>query len=453
MKRPFQTTSKDKAFSPARKIIVSFLCVILVGTFFLMLPFSSKNEPLSFLTALFTATSATCVTGLTLIDPFLDLTVFGQVVLALLIECGGLGLLTFVSFFMFSINKKAGLHSLRLAQETTSSVDFKGTRQLLRTILATSVSVQSIGAVLLALRFYPKLGSYGVWVSIFTSVSAYCNAGFDLMGFEGRGSSLTNYNGDPIVIYTVMALILAGGLGFIVFQDIVNYRKTRRLLLHTRIVLAMSLGLIAFGFLSFFAVEYNNPETIGDMTFFEKINASLFQSVAARTAGFASVNLGGMHDLSKVIYIFLMFIGAGSGSTGGGIKMTTFAVVIATVISVIRGRSEATIFGRIVNKHTIYKATAIMVLAVMVVILCGAVILLSHPDLSGVDGLFEAVSAFATVGSTTGVTSIIGTFEKTVEIITMFIGRVGPITFVLATTMKRQTSKNQILPEGKIMVG
>ncbi len=453
MKRTIRVPSKDSTFSPARKIITSFLCVIIIGTLLLMMPFSSKNGPLSPLTALFTATSATCVTGLTLIDPFLDLTIFGQVVLALLIECGGLGLLTFVSFFMFSINKKAGLHSLRLAQETTSSVDFKGTKQLLRTILATSVCVQSIGAILLALRFYPKLGSYGIWVSVFTSVSAYCNAGFDLMGFEARGSSLTNYNGDPLVMYTIIALILAGGLGFIVFQDILNYRKTRKLLLHTRIVMAMSGVLIALGFLSFFVVEFKNPETLGTMTFFEKINASLFQSVAARTAGFASINLGGMHDLSKVIYIFLMFIGAGSGSTGGGIKMTTFAVVVATVISVIRGRDESTIFGRIVNKHTVYKAIAIMVLAVIVVILCGAVILLSHPELSGIDGLFEAVSAFATVGSTTGVTSIIGPFEKIVEIITMFIGRVGPISFVLATTMKNQKSNNQILPEGKIMVG
>ena len=215
----------------------------------------------------------------------------------------------------------------------------------------------------------------------------------------------------------------------------------------------MSAALIAFGFFSFLVIEYENPKTIGDMPLFEKINAALFQSIAARTAGFSSINLGEMHDLSKFIYIILMFIGAGSGSTGGGIKVTTFAVVASSVISVIRGRREATLFGRIVNRYTVYKAVAITALAVIVVIMCGAVILLLHPDLSGIDGIFEAVSAFGTVGSTTGVTGIIGTPEKIAEIITMFIGRVGPISFVIAVTMKNQMNKNLILPEGKIMVG
>lgn len=453
LKKLFDEKSKERPLSPARRIILSFMCLIIFGTLMLMLPFSSKGEPLGFLTALYTATSATCVTGLTLIDPFLDLTLFGQMVLALLIECGGLGLLTFVSFFMFSISKKAGLHSLQLAQETTAAVDFRGTRQLVKTIFTTSFAIQSIGAAVLALRFVPRLGSYGAWVSVFTSVSAYCNAGFDLMGFEGKYSSLVNYNGDPLVMYTVMALIIMGGIGFIVFQDIINFRKTHRLLLHTRVVLVMSAALIAFGFFSFLVIEYENPKTIGDMPLFEKINAALFQSIATRTAGFSSINLGEMHDLSKFIYIMLMFIGAGSGSTGGGIKVTTFAVVASSVISVIRGRREATLFGRIVNRYTVYKAVAITALAVIVVMMCGAVILMLHPDLSGIDGIFEAVSAFGTVGSTTGVTGIIGTPEKIAEIITMFIGRVGPISFVIAVTLKNQMNKNLILPEGKIMVG
>lgn len=424
-----------------------------MGTLLLMLPVSSTKGPLDFLTSLFTATSATCVTGLTLIDPFLDLTIFGQVVLALLIELGGLGFLSFVSFFMFSLNKKAGLHSLQLAQEAMSSVDFKGTKQLFRTVFATSTAIQSIGAILLSIRFVPMKGLYGVWVSIFTSVSAYCNAGFDLMGFEGRGSSMVHYNNDPLVLYTIMFLIIFGGLGFIVFQDFMNFHKNHHLLLHTRTVVTVTFCLITLGAGFMFMLEYNNPNTIGNFTLGEKINASLFQSVVSRTAGFCSVNLGNMYDTSKFIYMMLMFIGAGSGSTGGGIKVTTFSVLVATVISVIKGRENVTVFGRIVNKETVYKSMAITFLAMLVVLTCAGVILISNPDLAGIDGIFEAVSAFGTVGSSTGVTSMIGTPEKIAIILTMFIGRVGPISFVLAVTMKTHMQKNLILPEGKIMVG
>lgn len=444
---------REHTFSPVQKIIFSFFCVISVGTLLLMLPFSSTGEPLSFLTSLFTSTSATCVTGLTLIDPYLDLTIFGQVVLALLIELGGLGFLSFVSFFMFSINKKAGLHSLQLAQEAMSSVDFKGTKQLFRTVFATSTTIQSIGALLLAIRFVPMKGAYGVWLSVFTSVSAYCNAGFDLMGFEGRGSSLVNYNGDPLVIYTIMFLIIFGGLGFIVFQDFMNFHKNHHLLLHTRTVITVTVALILIGTGSFLLLEYNNPETLGNLPFSEKFNAAIFQSVAARTAGFCSINLGSAHDTSKFIYIMLMFIGAGSGSTGGGIKVTTFSVLVATVISVIKGREDVTVFGRIVNKETVYKSLAIAFLAMLVILMCAGVILVCNPNISGIDGIFEAVSAFGTVGSTAGITGILGTPEKIAIILTMFIGRVGPISFVLAVTMKSHMKKNLILPEGKIMVG
>ena len=288
-----------RPFSPARIIAASFLGVIFVGTVLLMLPVSSKNgEMLHPLTALFTATSATCVTGLTLVDPYTQFTFFGQAVLLTMIEIGGIGLLTLTNFFMFFLHKKLGLRTLRLAQENTNAWSLNNIRSLLHIIVVTTLVIESLGAILLSIRFVPKYGVHGVWVSIFTSVSAYCNAGFDILGNETPFGSLIHYNGDVIVLYTVMALIFLGGIGFMVFQDLLSWRRHRHLMLHTKAMLIMSAALIAVGFLIFFIVEYENPKTLGPLPLFEKINAALFQSVSARTAGFASIDLSRMYDFS-----------------------------------------------------------------------------------------------------------------------------------------------------------
>ena len=411
--------------------------MILVGTVLLMLPVSSKNgEMLHPLTALFTATSATCVTGLTLVDPYTQFTFFGQAVLLTMIEIGGIGLLTLTNFFMFSLRKKLGLRTLRLAQENTNAGSFHNIRSLLQIIVATTLLIESIGAILL-----------------FTSVSAYCNAGFDILGNETPFGSLIHYNGDVIVLYTVMALIFLGGIGFMVFQDLFSWRRHRHLMLHTKAMLLMSAALIAGGFLVFLVVEFDNPNTLGALPLFQKLNAALFQSVSARTAGFASIDLSKMYDFSKVMMIFLMVIGAGSGSCAGGIKVTTFLVLMMTVVSVIRGRDDTVVLGRRVPKRTVYKSMTIAAQGFAAVVMNAAVILITLPNLSGVDGIFEAASAFGTVGMTAGVTMKFGIAAQIATILTMFIGRIGPISFALALTIRGEGGGGEVLPEGKIMVG
>lgn len=439
--------------SPARITAGSFLLVIAAGTVLLMLPFSSKGEPLSFLTSLFTATSATCVTGLTLIDPYTNLTFFGQLVLLAMIETGGIGLVTFSCFFMISMRKKLTMRNLRLVQESTSSASLYSTRSLVRLIIVTTLSIEAAGACVMATRLVPIYGKAGIWYSIFTAVSSYCNAGFDLFGMEGAYSSVIAYQEDPIILFTIMALIFLGGIGFMVFQDLIMWRRRRHLMLHTRVVILISACLIAFGALAFFVCEYTNDKTIGDMSLWNKIMNSLFQSVSARTAGFASVDMASMRDISKAIMIMLMFIGAGSGSTGGGIKVTTFAVLISTVISVIKGRSETVILGRRVHKAVVYKSLTIAILGMTVAATTAGIILVTMPDASGIDSLFEAFSAFGTVGLTAGMTLTLNTVSKVAVIITMFAGRIGPMCFALAMILRQDKHSEEILPEGRIMVG
>ena len=428
--------------------------MILVGTVLLMLPVSSKNgEMLHPLTALFTATSATCVTGLTLVDPYTQFTFFGS---------GGAvdddrnrrhRLTDAHKFFHVFLAQKA-----RPAHAAFGAGKYK--RRLLsqyslplQIIVATTLLIESIGAILLSLRFVPKYGAHGVWVAIFTSVSAYCNAGFDILGNETPFGSLIHYNGDVIVLYTVMALIFLGGIGFMVFQDLFSWRRHRHLMLHTKAMLLMSAALIAGGFLVFLVVEFDNPNTLGALPLFQKLNAALFQSVSARTAGFASIDLSKMYDFSKVMMIFLMVIGAGSGSCAGGIKVTTFLVLMMTVVSVIRGRDDTVVLGRRVPKRTVYKSMTIAALGFAAVVMNAAVILITLPNLSGVDGIFEAASAFGTVGMTAGVTMKFGIAAQIATILTMFIGRIGPISFALALTIRGEGGGGEVLPEGKIMVG
>ena len=439
--------------SPARITAGSFLLVIITGTLLLMLPFSSQGEPLSFLTSLFTATSATCVTGLTLIDPYIHLTFFGQLVLLSMIEIGGIGLVTFSCFFMISMRKKMTMRNLRLVQESTSSDSLYSTRALVKLIIVTTLSIEAVGACIMSTRLIPAYGLPGIWYSIFTAVSAYCNAGFDLFGMEGAYSSVISYQDDPVILCTIMALIFLGGIGFMVFQDLLAWRKRHHLMLHTKVVVLISSMLIIFGGLLILFCEYNNNDTIGRMNLFDKVLNSLFQSVSARTAGFASIDIASMHDVSKAIMIMLMFIGAGSGSTGGGIKVTTFAVLVTTVVSVIRGRNDTVILGRRVHRAIVYKSLTIAILGMLVAATTAGVILVTMPEASGIDSLFEAFSAFGTVGLTAGMTLTLNTISKIAIILTMFVGRIGPMCFALAMILRQDKHSEEILPEGRIMVG
>ena len=445
----------SRPLRPATIIALSCLLIILIGTLLFRLPFMTRDgKGLPLFTGLFTATSSVCVTGLTVIDPAVTLSRFGQVLMAVLIEIGGISMVTFATFLLFTFRKRYGLRSMRLAQEYTNIDTFSQVKPLVRTIILTTVICQLTGAALLLIRFIPKLGPKGIWVSLFTAISAYCNAGFDLFGIEQEYGSLINYNGDPLVMYVVMALIVTGGIGFYVFYDLITLRKKRHISLHTKTVAMTSLILILIGFVSVLFFEYTNPKTLGSLPTGQKITAALFQSVTTRTAGFSSVDIASLHDVTKIIMMLLMFIGAGSGSTGGGIKVTTFAVIAMTAVSVIKNRGDTVVFGKKVDKKVVYKSFTIAMLGLIAVFIAVCFILIDLPDANGIDVFFEGISAFATVGLSSGITAQLGKIGLSALIALMYIGRIGPICFIVAMNIRdEKTDTVKILPEGRIMVG
>ena len=446
---------RKKMIHPASVIAVNFLVMIAVGTALFMLPFMTRDgQGLPFLTALFTTTSGVCVTGLTLIDPMLTLSRYGQVLLLVLIEAGGISMVTFASFFIFSFKKRSALRSLRLAQEYTNVDVFSQVKPLVQTIIVTAGLTQLLGAAVLSLRFVPMLGAKGLWTALFTAVSSYCNAGFDLFGTpEQPYASLSAFNGDALVMITVMLLIVTGGLGFFVFYDLLNLRRGGRLNLHTKVVLCFTGILIVSGAAAVLAFEYGNEATLGALSGPERAFAAFFQSITTRTAGFASVDISSLRDVTKFCMIFLMFIGAGSGSTGGGIKITTFAVLIMTVASVVRGKNDTVIFGRRVDSRVVAKSLAVAILGLLIVLAGTIILVLERPDCGGVNATFEAVSAFATTGLSTGVTAGAGVIGKITLVLMMYVGRVGPVCFILALNRGDDEKRGEILPEGRIMVG
>lgn len=451
---------KLKGIPPVRLIVVSFLLVILAGTILLCLPISARNGmPTAPLDALFTATSAVCVTGLIVFDTWSHWNLFGQIVILLLIQIGGLGLVTFTTGFTLLLRRKLGFRDMQLAVESTAG-SVLHVRRLIKIILLFTFLCETAGAILLMLRFVPQYGSYGVWISCFTAVSAYCNAGFDILGFIKPGISLTGFANDPLVSLTVAMLIITGGLGFVVINDIfyakiharLKRQRPHSLQFHSQIVLRMTLLLLFIGTVLFFVGENNN--TLRNMSPAEKLNVSFFQSVTMRTAGFNMVDTASMRDITKLMMIILMFIGASPGSTGGGIKTTTFVVLVAAVVSVMRGNEEAVVLKRRLDKFTVYRALTILTIGVLIIIITSAIIMTTNSATSGVDALFEATSAFGTVGLTANVTPTLKPAAKIAVICAMYIGRVGPVSLGLAFTLRKgRSSSGSVLPEGKIVVG
>ncbi len=446
--------------APTRLIVGSFAIVILIGTLLLMMPFSSRDGQFtSFPDALFTATSATCVTGLIVADTYLKWSPLGQSIILLLIQVGGLSFVTLVSFFNIAIGRKLGLRSMQLASESINSTELSDTKTIIKNVIKISLTFELVGALLLCISFIPRYGANGIMISIFLAVSAFCNAGFDILGREGAYASLTNYNGDLIVMITIMLLIVCGGLGFLVWNDLIAFRKRRKLLLHTKVVLIMTALLILAGAAVFLLLEWNNEKTLGALPPGQRVTASFFQSVTLRTAGFNSVDVASLNGMTKIFSIVLMFIGAAPGSTGGGIKVTTFAVLFMTVVSVIKDREETVMMGRKVDKSVVYKALTVLATGFLIVTACTCVLYFSHPadlGISEIDSAFESVSAFATVGISAGVTEHANLFSRMILVLTMFVGRVGPISLALSVSLKRSNrnlSRTQVIPEGKIMVG
>ena len=440
-----------KSLSSTRIIVFSFALIILTGTLLLTLPSASRSgESIQLLDALFTATSATCVTGLVIADTLTQWSTFGQLVILALIQIGGLGMVTLATFFSVLLGRKISMRGKILAQESISDYNFSDVLQMIRSVIRITLGFEFAGAVLLSFSFVPLYGLRGFYLAAFHSVSAFCNAGFDLFG---NYRSLTEFNDSPLVLYTISFLIITGGLGFIVWKDLYDFRKTRTLYLHTKLVLIISLSLIMIGTAYFYFAEGSNPATMGNLSTVEKVNASVFQSVTSRTAGYNSIPTGEMREMSLVITILLMFIGAAPGSTGGGIKVTTFGILLIAIFSNIRGNEETIVLKRNVPQMVVNKALAITGLAMLVIFIMTS-ILSGVESIPFVQALFEVTSAFGTVGLSTGITPGLSEISKVILIFTMFLGRVGPLSFAIAIALKENRKlQNAVYPEGKIMVG
>lgn len=439
---------------PTQTIAISFALLILIGTALLLLPWSTRRG-ISVLDALFTATSAACVTGLVAVDTYTAFTGFGQAVVLGLIQIGGLGLVTLTSFLGLTMRRRMGFRSLQLASESISAPGAVEARRLLGTVIKVAFACEGAGALALCAAFVPEYGAEGVWIAVFLAVSAFCNAGFDILGRIAPYTSLTAYTGNWYVQGVLIALIVSGGLGFLVWQELAALRRTKRISLHTEVVLVFTVLLLVGGAAGFAALEWSNPGTIGGMSAGDKLMASLFQSASARTAGFNTVDLAATNQLTRLFLCILMFIGAAPGGTGGGIKVTTFSVLAVTVLSVARGREDAVIFGRRIPKRTVYRAMAIALLSLAAVMVASVTMFFNtSAAVTEMDSLFESVSAFATVGVSIGVTATMNHAARIVTMITMFAGRVGPVS--IAISLAAQDSGKQVwevLPEGRITVG
>lgn len=440
--------------SPAQIICGSFIVVILLGAVLLTLPISSREGRLGFIDAMFTATSATCVTGLVVRDTFLQFSPFGQAVVLLLIQIGGLGLVTLTSFFALAVRRRMGFRDLRLLGESVSADGYAQATDVLKIVIKLAALFEALGAVLFLFVFVPQFGVEGVWVSVFSAISSFCNAGFDLFGRFGAYSSYAPYVNNYYVQAVAMFLIMAGGLGFMVWVEIGEWRKKRRLSLHARVVLIFSALLWIGGGLGFAAMEWSNPATLAPLSVPGKLMAGLFQSVSARTAGMNTVDLAACSPVSKLLLSVLMFIGAAPGGTGGGVKVTTFAVLVLTIRSVAQGRDDCIIDGHRIDHKTVYRSLTIITLGALAAMAATLVVFFDTPEtVSVIDALFESCSAFGTVGLTVGVTGQLNSVAKVIYMLVMFIGRVGPVSLAISLTAKPDDNKRRILPEGHINVG
>lgn len=450
---------KAKRESPARTLVLGFLIIIAVGTLLLCLPAASKSGKFtSIFDCLFTATSAACVTGLVVVDTWAYWSVFGQIVIALLIQVGGLGFVTLITFFNVAMGKKLGFRTLKSASEDLTESSFQNGRKIFIRIVKYSLIFEATGTLIMSFALFPKYGGYGIWMAGFMSITAFCNAGFDLAGMEGEFSSLISFQDNPAVLITIAMLIILGGLGFIVWENFLTFRESKKLSLHTRTVLVMTGALILAGTLFFLFSEWNNPKTLGNMSFGEKLLNAFFSSVTTRTAGFDSISMGDMSEFSQLGTILLMFVGAAPGSTGGGVKVTTLMVVIVTVVSYIRNKNDVELFRHKLNKLVIYRTVVTLALSMTAVGICFSALYFSMPKDAGagsgaVQCLFDAVSAFSTTGLSAGATAQAGFLGKCVLIVTMFLGRVGPVSVIMSLVMNTQNRKNIVVPEGDILIG
>jgi trk system potassium uptake protein TrkH len=431
--------------SPPQILAFSFFVAIIIGTFLLKLPIAT-TEPIRWLDALFTATSATTVTGLVVLDTGLDFTVFGQVVIMILIQIGGLGLMTFAVLIVVVLGKKIGLKERMLVQEALNQTSIGGVIRLVKILFVFAFSMEVIAVILLSIRWIPEYGwAYGIYTSIFHAISAFNNAGFSLWS-----DSLMGYVGDPVVNILITLLFITGGIGFTVLSDLWHTKFFHRLSLHTKLMLVGTLVINIIAMLLIFTLEYGNPATLGALDTGEKLWASYFQAVTPRTAGFNSLDIGSMNPGTIVFILLLMFIGAGSASTGSGIKLTTFIVIVMAVVTFSRGRNETVVFERTIKHQMILRSLAIVIISLFAIFL--TILALSITENAPfIMIIFEAFSAFGTVGLSMGLTGELSDAGKLIIIVLMFIGRIGPLT--LAFSLAKAQKSSIRYPDGEVFTG
>ncbi len=439
---------KEMKLSSAQILVAGYFIIISVGTILLMFPMATTAKgSIGFTDALFTATSATCVTGLIVVNTATAFTLFGQLVLLVLIQTGGLGLMTMSSAAALILGRKISLKERLLIKDDLDHMKISGLVRLVKYVLSFTLVIEGIGAFILFLRLN---WDYSFWKAlyfgVFHSISAFNNAGIDIFG-----DSLEGFTGDIVVNFVIICLIILGGLGFAVMVELYNEKKFKKYTLQTKIVLVFTLILIVTSFVLFFFLEYSNEATLGNLPFGEKILASLFLSVTPRTAGFNTTPTGQLHNYTLFLIVILMFIGASPGSTGGGVKTTTFAVLILTAWNLIRGKYDIEVFNRRLGKEIALKAIVIVILAFSIVILVTMVLAITE-DKEFLPILFETVSAFGTVGLSTGITSTLSSIGKFFITFTMFVGRIGPLTLAVALA-ERQRQGVYHYPKEDVMVG
>ncbi|MFT9494621.1 TrkH family potassium uptake protein [Anaerosolibacter sp.] len=449
----FGLKNEDTQLNPAQILVIGFATVILIGAILLSLPFASKNgESIGFINALFTSASAVCVTGLVVVDTGTHWTIFGQVIILLLIQIGGLGFMTLTTLIALVLGKRIMLRERLIMQEALNQFSTAGVVRLTQRIIITTFTIEGIAALLLSIRFIPIYGlPKGIGFGIFHSISAFCNAGFDLIG-DFR--SLTPFVEDPLVNIVVGSLIVIGGLGFTVVMEIWNKRSFKNFSLHTKLVILITGILLSIGFIVILILEYSNPNTMAGLTLKGKFLSAAFHSITPRTAGFNTLPTDKLTMASIFFTIVLMFIGGSPAGTAGGVKTTTAGVILWTIISEIRGKTDTEVFRKRIPREIVSRSLAIVGLAGVLVVIVTMILSITEKGHSFLEIFFEVTSAFGTVGLSLGITSSLTDIGKLLISLTMFAGRVGPLTVALALANQQLRNKGHYrYPEDKVIVG
>ena len=442
----------SKVNLPYITILMSFFVVILIGGGILSLPFVTlSGKGTNLIEGIFTATSAVCVTGLTVNDVSTTYNLIGKTIILVLIQLGGIGLITFSSLLILLISKEISYYTKKVVQEDINAETVFNIQKYVKKVIITVLLIELTGAALLFFEFIKKFKFLkAIYYSVFHSVSAFCNAGFSLFS-----DNLESFKGSMIINTVIPILIIVGGLGFSTIINVYKYlrKKDKRITTTSKITLKVTLGFVILGAFFIFIFEHANMKTIGNYTFIEKIGAVFFQSVTTRTAGFNTMSLAGMKEITALLFIFFMFIGASPGSTGGGVKTTTFGLIVLGVITIIKNEEYIEYNGRKISWTNFNRAISIVFISVCYIVIILFLLILLEPDINVMNLLFELVSAFGTVGVTRNLTPYLGDISKILLIITMFIGRVGPLTIVSALSLKKIKSGKHKYPEENILIG